>query len=191
MPVMFCALPRCSHQFNHTRHWHPFCSEYCQRIQEEGIKVGGKWPILTRNCDWCHDQYEISYSRPNEKVYFCGNTCSRAAQGLRKYYSLMVILKLNPRGLTANEIAPLGEQHGCPMSSQKASMRLRSLIARKLVVYKEENKTYYTTRRYFLNPDIADLPLQESMKVLDSQRNTHRRDKRRAETTATKENMAN
>ena len=122
----------------------------------------------------------------NEKHAFCSSKCSHAAQGLRKYYALMDILRVKPN-LTSQQIAPLGEQYGCPMNYQKASMRLRTLVARKLVVYETIKNIGYEQRIYKINPEIEHLPLQESMKVLDSMRKTTRRDKvrrRRAEDNA-------
>ncbi len=178
MTVLECALPRCSHQFTHSKHYNPYCSEYCHTIHHEKIPVGGSWPKLERKCNWCNHQYPITYAMAQDaNVAFCCRECSFAAQGLRKYYCLMLILKLNPEGITAQDIAPKGEQHGCPMNFSKAAMRLRTLIARKLVVYETSTHNTYPQRVYYINPEIEHLPLQESMTVLDSMRKTTRRDK--------------
>jgi hypothetical protein len=153
-----------------------FCSEYCYLIKD--VKVIGNYPVLERKCNWCHGTYEYRYG-DNRKDSFCGLGCSQEAQGIRKYYAIINILRVFKNGLSAKEIAKHGEQHGCPMNFHKASMRCRTLKTLDLITLEEQQPDGWKQNRYYLNPDIRDLPFKESLKVLDKFRKTRRRDKLR------------
>jgi len=153
-----------------------YCSEYCYLIKDVKI-LSSKFPVLTRKCNWCHKEYEYRYG-DDRRDSFCGLECSHEAQGIRKYYAIANILRVFTNGLTASEIAKHGEQHGCPMGFHKASMRCRTMMPLGILKKEEQQVAGRPTRnRYYLHPDIIDLPFKESLKPLDKFRKTHRRNK--------------
>jgi len=136
--------------------------------------------VLERLCNWCGVSYPYLYGRRNASSHFCNKECSIQAQGIRKYYAIANILRVKDFGLTAIEIAKLGEIHGCPMSHQKAAMRIRTMIPRGIITFEiRPNHVGNEGRVYYLNPAIRGKPFMESLSGLDGFRSTHRRDKLR------------
>ena len=175
-----CGHYSCSDRYRESM-YPPFCSEYCYLLRETKI-ITGKRPILERNCNWCGTAYEYRYGQRMNQGSFCGVECSIQAQGIRKYYTILNILKIHQgKTLSARDIAKLGEMHGTPMNYHKSSMRIRTLAAKNLVLHEEGKATdgyaAHTHRKYFLNPDIVGIPFEISLKCLDKYRKTTRRDK--------------
>ncbi len=169
-----CVHPNCWHLFKDSM-YESFCSEYCFLTKD--IKVSNKkWPVLQRKCNWCHKEYEYRHDG-RRKDSFCGHDCSHAAQGIRKYYALINILRVFPEGLTAKQITRYGELHGCPLSSNKVSMRIRSMSPYNVIHNQEVTTNKGIIKIYYLNPEIRGLPFKESLKKLDTLRKTARRDK--------------
>jgi hypothetical protein len=175
-----CGHYSCNERFRESM-YPPFCSEYCHMLKEEKI-IRGKRPVLERDCNWCGKTYEYRYGTRMAQGSFCNRECSIAAQGIRKYYSILNILKIREdEALSARQIAKLGEQHGTPMNYHQSSMRIRTLAAANLVWSEdgicEGAYQKHTHKKYFLNPDIVGLPFETTLKCLDKYRKTHRRDK--------------
>lgn len=175
-----CSHYSCSERYRESM-YPSFCSEYCYLLRETKI-IRGLRPVLERNCNWCGITYEYRYGKRLNQGSFCGIDCSLEAQGIRKYYSIMLILKVHDgKTLSARDIAKMGEIHGTPMNYNKASMRIRTLAAKNLVLHEDgkamDGYAGHTHRKYFLNPEIKDLPFRESLKCLDKYRKTARRDK--------------
>jgi hypothetical protein len=186
-----CIHPSCSERFRESMYL-PYCSEYCHIIRKQLI-LGHK-PILQRDCNWCGITYEYRYGSRLSQVSFCGTDCSRAAQGIRKYYAIINILKINcDEKLGAMDIARMGGMHGAPMNYNKAAMRLRTLTAKNIVLSEEgEGLTGLSPHKhlkYFLNPELVGVPMKDSLKCLDKFRKPHRRDKIRARKAAAKRMM--
>lgn len=171
-----CVHQNCHHFFRDSM-YHGFCSEYCYLIQDIKI-ICGKYPVLQRKCNWCHKEYDYRYG-DDRRDSFCGLECSHEAQGIRKYYAIANILRVFTNGLTAKEIAKHGEQHGCPMNFHKASMRCRTLKPLGILIMEEQQPNGWKQTRYYLNPEIRDLPFKESLKPLDKFRKNGRRNKLR------------
>lgn len=159
-----CVHPNCHHFYKDTMYF-GYCSEYCFLIKDQKI-ICSKFPILKRKCNWCHKEYDYRYG-DDRRDSFCGVKCSQEAQGIRKYYAIANILRVFPEGLTAKQIAKHGEQHGCPMNVHKASMRCRSMKPLGIIHIREQNSEGWPQNRYYLHPNIKDLPFKESLKPLD------------------------
>ena len=159
-----CAHDSCWHLFN-LSHYRQYCSEYCFLLRDNVI-LNGKWPVMQRNCNWCGNEYDYRHGKRQRNDSFCGLPCSREAQRIRRFYAIANILRLNEDGLTAKDIAPLGEIHGCPMSSTKAAMRLRSLVAHKVATFEISESSPHPIRLYFLNPIHRGKPFKESLQCL-------------------------
>ena len=186
-----CIHPSCSERFRESMYL-PYCSEYCHIIREKLI-LGHK-PVLNRDCNWCGTTYEYRYGPRLSKKYFCGAKCGHHAQGIRKYFAIINILKIKcDEKLSAMDIAKMGGMHGAPMNYNKAAMRLRTLTAKNIVLSEEgEGLTGFSTHKhlkYFLNPELVGVPMQESLKCLDKFRKPGRKEKIRARKAAAKRMM--
>ena len=174
-----CGHYSCSEKYRESM-YPPFCSEYCFLLREQTIITGHK-PKLHRDCNWCGTTYEYRYGTRMAQGSFCGSACSIQAQGIRKYYAILNILKISEgKSLSAREIAKLGEIHGTPMNFHKSAMRIRTLAAADLVLHEDglaDSYQQHTHNKYFLNPDIVGVPFEISLKCLDKYRKTTRRDK--------------
>ena len=182
--MKLCQHKACSDFYQDTL-YEPFCTEYCFLLRNE--KLIGVKPTLERSCNWCGDKYPYRYGTRKSSSYFCKRYCSLQAQGIQRYYAIANILKVKDFGLTAREIAKLGEIHGCPMNYQKASMRIRTMIPRGIITFEVKlNQTGNEARVYYLNPAIRGKPFKESLSGLDSLRNHNRREKLRKRAAAKK-----
>lgn len=175
-----CSHNACSEKFRDSMYL-PFCSEYCHMLREQPIITGHK-PTLQRDCNWCGVTYDYRYGTRLATSSFCNIECSIAAQGIRKYYAILNILRIK-EGLSAQEIAKLGEIHGTPMNFHQSSMRIRTMAVKNLIVSDRGACAFgnqkHTHNKYFLNPDIVGVPFEMSTKCLDKYRKTTRRDKMR------------
>jgi hypothetical protein len=182
-------MKRCQHracsEFYKDTLYEPFCTEYCFLLRNEKL-IGAK-PTLERSCNWCGDKYPYRYGNREKSSSFCNRHCSLQAQGIQKYYAIANILKVKDFGLTAIEIAKLGDIHGCPMNYQKSSMRIRTMIPRGIITFEvKPNQNGKESRVYYLNPAIRSKPFKESLSGLDGLRNHTRRDKLRKKAAAKK-----
>lgn len=154
MQVETCGHASCSYNFNRSAYT-PYCSEYCFLIKDQKI-VSGKWPTLTRICNWCGQEYEFIHNQKCRKDSFCGKPCSLASQTLQSSYGIAWILKNNPKGLTASELAYKCQPHGLHMSQHNAAGRAKVLINNQIVI---EEKREHKASLYHFNPTLNNTPL--------------------------------
>ncbi len=152
-----------------------YCSYYCQRFDELGLKKeklsaskhhNNLWmyPPIPTPCETCGTEFDLRWNDREHNRAFCSQTCNntrlKGKKRTKKHYFPMKILKHAPEPMAAVDLLPRLDGHlATRYTSTAVSQIFRIYVAKGFLEYTEVG-TPYPHRQYIMTDWAKSQPVK-------------------------------